>query len=149
MSVQHLFRHETRMLHAWPRADSETNLTRQCCKVFIELNFLQHVEVSETPGYICNRLPSTSVAEQLLKKCRVASISKESRRCSRYFKPRSKVFGKHLKFFLSSMLVRLAGRLASTTNTSRFCLSVFKNNFLLSTSKTRLLIKYMLLWRPN
>ena len=52
------------------------------------------------------------------KKCRVASTSIENRRCSRHFKPRSKVFGKHLKFFLPSMLVRLAGRLVSTTNTA-------------------------------
>ena len=73
-----------------------------------------------------------------LKKCLVASTSIENRRCSRYFKPRSKVVLQTFEIFLvkyACTFGRAFGFHDKHCLTSRFCLSVFKNNCLLFTSK--------------
>ena len=60
----------------WPVVGSATKSLGQCCRIFIELNFLQHAaDIGDT--WLQVQSPSTSVAEQLWG-WRFASASKKS-----------------------------------------------------------------------
>ena len=115
--------------------------TRTFCNM---LRYQRHLATSVTTFDFSRRTA--------FKKCRVANTSIENRRCSRHFKPRSKVFGKHLKFFLPSMLNLYVWQgvwFPRQTLLDRQVLFVSVQKQLFAFHKQTLFVKYMFLWRSN
>ena len=99
---------------------------RQCCKIFVELNFLHHVEdIRDTWLHLYNHL-------RLLSQNRFDNVELPVR-----VENRSKTFE-----ILLVKYVCMFGFHNKHCLTSRFCLSMFKNIFLLSTSKNCLSSTY-------